>query len=279
MTAVYSAGSGASAGGYSQAIDVSSLTAGAVNKIGLPVGAVDNNYALSLNLTNCDAADKFSWTVAKDPTGRVTITPGGAANHSAQFSLANLSDSDVGQQLQVTVQLTRNSAAPPVIYTLLLDTTVIRCDPINIEPTVLMPVVVGAAYTQKLAAYGARDNFIWSVDTSSSPPPGLKWDASSHELSGTVADATQAGKSFNLVLVLTASDVIMDPMTVSLGIIVQPAQALASDMPSWEKILLYFSVPCLVIMGIIVAAVVDRIKQGKANAKTGEAIRAGNTIH
>ncbi len=277
MTAAYSTGSDASAGSYSQAIDVSTLTPGdKPTTITLPYGAVGNTYALSLNLTNCIATDAFSWTVTEDTTSRAKITQSGGANQTVLFSLANLGDSDVGQPLQVTVQLTNTSAAPPVIYTLLFDTTVIRCDPITLEPTVLMPVVVGTAYTQKLAAYGGRGNFTWSV-TDSSLPPGLTWDHSSHQLSGTVTDATQVGKLFSLALELTASDVIMDPLPASLSITVESASAVASAMPPWEKILLYFSVPCLVVTGIIVAAIVGRIKQGIADAKTTEAIRTGNT--
>jgi hypothetical protein len=278
MTAVYSAGSDASAGGYSQAIDVSSLSAGAPNKIGLPCGAVGNPYALSLNLTGCAAGDKFSWAVTEDPTGRASIAPGGDGNQTALFSINKWSDSDLGQQLQVTVQLTKTSPEPSVIYTLLLDVTVIQCEPITLEPTVLPPVVVGAAYTytQKLVAAGARGNFTWSV-MSSSLPPGLTWDGSSHQLSGTVTDAAQVGKAFSLVLGLAASDVVMDPLTVSLVITVQPASAVASGMPLWEEILLYGQ-GGLVALIAIVAFAANRIKAARTEAKAAAAAREGKAI-
>jgi hypothetical protein len=154
LTAVYSAGSGASVSGYSQEIDVSTLTPGDnPTTIKLPYGAVGNTYALSLNLTGCATTDEFSWTLTpgsggNDATGRAAVALSGGANQTVLFSLANLSDSDIGQQLLVTVQLTKTSAAPPVTYTLLFDLTVIQCDAITLEPTVLPPVVVGAAYTK-----------------------------------------------------------------------------------------------------------------------------------
>ena len=198
----------------------------------------------------------------------------GGANQTVLFSLANLSDSDIGQQLLVTVQLTKTSAAPPVTYTLLFDLTVIQCDAITLEPTVLPPVVVGAAYTQNLVANGANHNFTWSV-ISSSLPPGLTWDASSHKLSGTVTDATQPGKAFSLVLGVAAFDVIMDPLTALLGITVQSASAVASDMPPWERYLIILGSG----VGIMALAAIalNRLLGAKANAKTIEALKAGNT--
>src|SRR5215472_12296647 len=151
MAAVSSTAWDASAGGYSKTIDVNSLTKGGNTTIQLPDGAVGNTYALTLNLTNCAATDTFSWALSNDPTGRATLTPGGGGNQTVQFSLANLSAAtEDGQPLQVTVQLTNNSAAPPVIYTLLFDIAVINCDKISVAPTVLPPVVVGTAYTQNL---------------------------------------------------------------------------------------------------------------------------------
>jgi hypothetical protein len=275
MMAAYGAGSDASAGGYNQAIDVSSLAPDGKTMIKLPYGAVGNTYALTLNLTGCSATDKFSWTVINDPTGRAAIAPNGGANQTVQFSLNSLTDSDVGQQLQVTVQLSKTSAAPPIAYTLLLDITVIQCDAITVEPTVLPPVVVGTTYTQNLAAHGAHGNFAWSVTPS--VPPDLTWDASKHQLYGTVTDAAQIGKAFSLVLRLAASDVIMDPLTVSLNITVQSAPAVASDVPPWARIVLFGTAAGLLVMGIIVATIVDRIKRGIADAKTAEAIRTGNT--
>ena len=275
LTAVYSAASDVSAGGYSQAIDVSSLTAGGNTTIKLPDGAVGNTYALSLNLTNCATTDKFSWTVSDGVTGGAAIAPGAGA--TVQFTLPNPSATTRdGQPLQVTVQLTKTSAAPPVTYTLLFEIAVIKCDAISLTPTVLPPVVVGTAYTQSLVAKGANGSFTWSVN-SSSLPRGLTWDPSSHKLYGTVTDATQVGMAFSLVIEVTASDVIMDPLTAPLNIAVPSAPAVASSLPPWEKILLYFSVPSLVTMGIIGAAIVDSIKQGKANTKTAETIQVGNT--
>jgi hypothetical protein len=275
MTAVYSAGSDAPAGGYSQAIDMSSLTPDGKTTIRLPYGAVGNNYALSLDLTGCPATDTFSWTVSNDATGRATITPSGGTNQTALFSLANLGASDAGQHLQVTVQLTNKSAAPPATYTLLFDIAVIQCEAISLEPTVLMPVVVGTPCTQGLMAHGALGNFTWSVTYSL--PPGLTWDDSHHQLAGKVTDPTQVGKAFSLVVGLAAPDVIMDQLTVSLSITVQPAQAVASAMPPWARIVLFGGAGSLIVIGIIVAAIVDRIKQGIVDAETKEAIRAGNT--
>jgi hypothetical protein len=281
MTAAYSTGAaGALGGGYSQAIDVGSLTPDPKpNKILLPYGAVGNTYALSLNLTGCGTADKFSWTLKpgtgkNDATNRAVITASGAT--TAQFTLANLSDSDTGQQLLVTVQLINNSAAPPVTHTLQFDIAVIQCDAISLAPTVLMPVVVGTAYTQNLVAHGARSDFTWSVDASSLPP-GLSWDGDSHQLSGTVTDATQVGKAFSLVVGLSASDVIMDPLTVSLGVTVQSAPAVASGMPPWEKIFIYAMSASGVVMLALAAFALNRYKAAKENAKTIETLKAGNT--
>src|SRR5215469_7987265 len=276
MAAVSSTASDASAGGYSQTIDVSSLTPDPKpNKIVLPYGAVGNTYALSLNLAGADS-DTFSWTLKagsakNDATNRAVITASGAT--TAQFTLANLSDSDAGQQLLVTVQLTNNSASPAVTYTLQLDIPVTKCDAISLAPTVLMPVVVGTAFTQNLVAHGARDDFTWSVDASSLPP-GLSWDADSHQLSGTVTDATQVGKAFSLVVALSASDVIMDPLTVSLGITVQSAPVVASDMPSWERIFIYAMAASGVVMLALAAFAINRYRAAKANAKTIEALEA-----
>jgi hypothetical protein len=265
---------GASGGGYSQAIDVSSLTPGdKPNKIVLPYGAVGNNYALSLSLTNCAATDKFSWKVADDPTGRAGIA---GTNQTVLFSLANLSKGDLGKQLLVTVQLTDNSATSPVTYTLQFDIVVLQVDAISLAPAVLMPVVVGTAYSQNLVAHGANGNFTWSVTPTL--PPGLSWDGGKHQLSGTVTDAAQVGKAFSVVLGLTAPDVIMDPFTASLGITVQPAPAVASGMPLWEEILLKGGEAGL---GLVVAALVFyagyRIKTRKGQAKAEDTAKAGDT--
>jgi hypothetical protein len=153
---------------------------------------------------------------------------------------------------------------------------VIQCDAISLAPTVLMPVVVGTAYTQNLVAHGGRSDFTWSVDASSLPP-GLSWDADSHQLSGTVTDATQVGKAFSLVVGLSASDVIMDPLTVSLGITVQSAPVVASDMPSWEKIFIYSMTASGVVILALAVFAINRYRAAKANAKTAEAVKAGNT--
>jgi hypothetical protein len=285
MTAVYTPGSGASAGGYSQAIDVSKLAAGDTNKIALPYGAVGNKYALSLNLTNCTATDKFSWTVSNDPTGRASLAPSGGANQTVQFSLDNLSDSDVGPHLQVTVQLTNNSAAPPATYTLLFDIAVIKCDTITLAPTVLPPVVVGTPYAQKLTAYGARGKFTWSDPNpnkdptkgpSTSLPPGLTWDDSSQQLSGTVTDAAQVGNAFSLAVGLAAPDVVMDALTTSLSITVQSGPAVASSsMPSWELSLIILG--SSMATAALAAFALNRLLQGKADPKTVETIETGWT--
>jgi hypothetical protein len=279
MTAAYSTGAaGASGGGYGQTIDIGSLTPDPKpNKILLPYGAVGNTYALSLNLAGAAFSDKFSWTLKagtgkNDATNLAVITPSGAT--TAQFTLANLNDSDAGQQLPVTVQLTNNTAAPPVTYTLLFDIVVMQCDAISLAPTALMPVVVGAAYTQNLVAHGARDNFTWSVDASS-VPPGLTWDDSSHQLSGTVTDAAQVGKAFSLVVGLAASDVIVDPLTVSLGITVQSAPVVASDMPPWEKIFIYAMAASGAAILALGAFALNRYKAAKENATESAHAEAG----
>jgi hypothetical protein len=277
MTAVYSAASDASAGGYSKAIDVSTLTPGVTDQIGLPDGAVGNSYALTLDLRGCAATDKFAWTVSNDADGRVAIAPSGGT--TVQFSLANLSaPTDDGQPLQVTVQLTKTSATPPVTYTMLFEIAVIQCDAISLTPTVLPPVVVGTAYTQKLAAQGARGSFTWSDpinDPNTSLPAGLTWDPSSQQLSGTVTDATQADKAFSLALGLAASDVIMDRLTASRVITVQSASAVASDMPPWERYLIIVGSG----MGIMVLATcaLNRLLAARANAETNAVIQAGYT--
>jgi hypothetical protein len=265
---------GISGGGYSQAIDLNSLTPGnKPNRIVLPYGAVGNNYALSLNLINCAATDTFSWKKADDPTGRAAIA---GTNQTVLFSLANLSKDDLGKQLLVTVQLTNNSGTTAVTYTLQLDVVVIQCDAISLAPPVLMPVVVGTAYSQNLVAHGANGNFTWSV--TSTLPPGLSWDDGSRQLSGTVTDAAQVGKAFSVVVGLTAPDVIVDPLTASLGITVQPAPAVASGMPLWEEILLKGGEGAL---GLVVAALVFyagyRIKTRKSKGKAEDAAKAGDT--
>jgi cell division protein FtsN len=273
MAALSTGAAGASGGGYSQAIDVSSLTPNDKTTIKLPYGAVGNTYALTFNLTGCGATDKFSWTVTNDPTGRAAIAPSGGP--TVLFSLADLSNSDAGHQLQVTVQLTKTSAAPPVSYTLLFQIVVIQCDPISLAPRVLMPVTVGTAYTQNLVAHGAHGNFTWSVTPSL--PPGLMWDDDSKQLSGTVTDATQVGKAFNFVIVLAAPDVVMDSLTVSLGITLQSAPAVASGMDPWERILIGSMTASGVVMAALAAFALNRYKAAKANAKTAEAAKTGNT--
>jgi hypothetical protein len=284
MTASYRAATaGAPGSGYSQAIDVSSLTPGGTNKIVLPygaivLGAVDNDYALPLNLTNCAATDTFSWAVTDNLNGRAAITSTG--DQTAQFSLNSLSNSDVGQQLLVTAQLTNTSAAPPVTYTLVFEIAVIQCDALSLAPKVLMPVVVGAAYTQNLVAHGARGNFTWSdpnSDPNTSLPPGLTWDDSSQQLSGTVTDPSQVGKAFSLVVQLAASDVIMEPLTVSLGITVQSAPAVASDMPPWEQIWIYSLTASGIVILALAAFAINRYKAAKANTKTADAVEKANT--
>jgi len=173
------------------------------------------------------------------------------------------------------VQLTNNSAAPPVIYTLLFEIAVIKCDKISVAPTVLPPVVVGTAYTQNLVAKGANSSFTWSV-ISSSLPPGLTWDTGSHQLSGTVTDATQVGNAFSLVLRVAASDVIMDPLPVSLGITVQSGAAVASNLSPWAIRLIALG-SGLAFMGIAILAL-HRLLAGKADPKTAEAVTEGNQI-
>jgi hypothetical protein len=179
----------------------------------------------------------------------------------------------------VTVQLTNNSVGPPATYTLQFDIPVIKCDAISVAPTVLMPVVVGAAYTQNLVAHGARDNFTWSDPTknaNTSLPNGLSWDADTHQLSGTVTDATQVG-AFSLVVELAASDVIMDPLTVQLGITVQSAPVVASDMPPWEKIFIYSITASGLVMLALAAFAINRYRAAKNNNKTDDAVNAGKT--
>jgi hypothetical protein len=272
VRAAYRDGSDPSVSGYSQPIDVSSLSPEVLNKVELPFGAVGNTYALWLNLIGCASSDRVWWVVSNDSTGRAAITPSG---QRVLFSLADLSDSDVGQHLQVTVQLTRTSATPPVSYTLLFDITVIQCEAISIEPAVPPPVVIGTPYTQNLVADGACGNFSWSV-IAASLPRGLTWYNSSHQLSGTVTDPSQAGKAFSLVLGLAASDVIMDPLMASLGITVQSAPAVASNMPSVENILLYSIGPSFVAIMAIAAFVEYRLKTRNGDANALAAIRAGN---
>jgi hypothetical protein len=223
--------------------------------------------------------------VSNDPTGRASLAPSGGANQTVQFSLDNLSDSDVGPHLQVTVQLTNNSAVPPATYTLLFDIAVIKCDAITLAPTVLPPVVVGTPYAQKLTAYGARGKFTWSDPNpnkdptkgpSTSLPPGLTWDDSSQQLSGTVTDAAQVGKAFSLVVGLAAPDVVMDPLTTSLSITVQSGQAVASSsMPSWELNLIILG--SSMATAALAAFALNRLLQGKADPKTVETIETGWT--
>ena len=264
--------------GYSYAIDVSQLTAGGTTKLRLPNGAVDNGYALTLSLTKCAATDTFAWTLtptggSNDATGRAAIAPGGGTNQIVQFGLANLSSSDAGQHLLVTVQLKNTSATPQVTYTLQFDIVAGQYNAISLAPKVLIPVVVGTAYTQNLVAHGANGTFTWSLDASALPP-GLTWDADSHQLAGTVTDASQVGKAFHLVVTLTAPDVIMDSLTVSLGITVQAAPAVASDTPSWQNILLY-ALPAGVAMMLIAALAIHRYKQAqeKPEDKTDAAVK------
>ena len=258
-----------------------SLTADSTTKITLPDGAVGHTYALTLQLTGCAATDTFTWTVpptgdSTAATGRATITPSGDTNQTVLFSLDTLNNSDVGQHLLVPVQLKNTSATPQVTYTLQFDIAVGQFDALSLTPPVLMPVVVGTAYTQDLVAHGANGLFTWAVDTSALPP-GLTWDASSHRLSGTVTDASQVSKVFRLVVTLTAPDVLIDPLTVSLGITVQSAPEVASAMPLWERILIYSAAPSVVVMALIAAFAIDRYKQAKATARTAETVETGNT--
>ncbi len=104
---------------------------------------------------------------------------------------------------------------------------------------------------------------------------GLTWDDSDHQLSGTVTDANQVGKAFDLVVMLAASDVIMDPLTVSLGITVQSAPAVASDMPAWERIFIYGMTASGVVIAALAAFALNRYKAAKENAKTIETLKAG----
>jgi hypothetical protein len=276
------AAAAAAGGGVSQAIDVSKLTAGGppkINTIALLVGAVGNDYTLTLQLTGCAATDTFTWTVT--PTGdspaatsRATITPSGDTHQTVLFSLGTLNNRDVGQQLQVRVDLTQSSATPSVTYALQFDIVVGQFEALSLTPPVLMPVVVGTAFTQTLEAHGASGHFTWTVDTSALPS-GLRWDADSHQLAGTVTDASQVGKAFHLVVTLAAPDMIIDPLTVSLGITVQSAPAVASAMPFWETILLYSAAPSVVVLVMIAALAIYRYRQAKANANTDAVIGTG----
>ena len=81
-----------------------------------------------------------------------------------------------------------------------------------------------------------------------------------------MTDASQVGKAFNLVVTLTAPDVIMDSLTASLGITVQAAPAVASDTPSWQNILLY-GLPAGIAMTLIAALAIHRYKQAQEKAK------------
>ncbi len=288
MTAVYhDAAAGASSSRYSQAIDVSTLAPDPKpNKIALPYGAVGNNYALTLSLTNCASTDKFSWALKpgsgkNDATGRAAIA---GNNQTVLFSLNNLSDSDAGDQLLVTVELTNNSAGTPATYTLLFDIAVIQCNPISLAPPMLMPVVVGATYTQSLVAHGARENFTWSdpnpnKDPTKGPytslPPGLTWDPDNRQLSGTVTDATQVGKAFSLTVEVAPSDVILDALTVSLAITVQSAPEVASGMDSWEKIFISAMTASGLVLAALAAFGLNRYKAAKENAKTIDTLKAG----
>ena len=108
-----------------------------------------------------NATDTFPWTLtptggSNDATGRAAIALGGGTNQIVQFDLANLSSSDAGQHLLVTVQLKNTSATPQVTYTLQFDIVVGQYNAISLAPKVLIPVVVGTAYTQNLAAHGAQ---------------------------------------------------------------------------------------------------------------------------
>jgi hypothetical protein len=274
--------SDAASGGASQAIDVRSLTAGGTTKITLPAGAVGSTYALTLELTGCAATDTFAWQVAPASTstaatGRATITPSGGTNQTVLFSLDTLNNSDVGQHLLVRVDLTQTSTAPPVTSTLQFDIAVGQFEALSLTPPVLMPVVVGTAYTQDLVAHGANGLFTWSLDASTALPPGLTWDADSHRLSGTVTDASQVDKAFGVVVTLTAPDVLIDPLTVRLGITVQSAPAVASAMPPWERILIYSAGASGMVLALIAAFAINRYKQAKATARTAETVKTGNT--
>jgi hypothetical protein len=273
--------SDAANGGASQAIDVHSLTVDSTTKLTLPDGAVGNDYALTLQLTNCAATDTFTWTVpptgdSPAATGRATITPSGGTNQTVLFTLDTLHNSDVGQHVLVPVQLKNTSATPQVTYTLQFDIVVGQFEALSLTPPVLMPVVVGTAFTQALEAHGANGLFTWAVDTSALPH-GLKWNADSHQLTGTVTDASQVSKAFHLVVTLTAPDVLIDPLTVSLGITVQSAPAVASAMPLWERILILSAGASGMALALIAVLAIDRYRQAKATARTAETVATGNT--
>jgi hypothetical protein len=68
---------------------------------------------------------------------------------------------------------------------------------------------------------------------------------------------------------------IIDPLTVSLGITVQSAPAVASAMPFWETILLYSAAPSVVVLVMIAALAIYRYRQAKANANTDAVIGTG----
>jgi hypothetical protein len=69
----------------------------------------------------------------------------------------------------------------------------------------------------------------------------------------------------------------MDPLTVSLGITVQSAPVVASDMPSWERIFIYAMAASGVAILALGAFALNRYKAAKENAKTIEALKEGNT--
>ena len=77
------------------------------------------------------------------------------------------------------------------------------------------------------------------------------------------------------MVTLAAPDVLIDPLTVSLGITVQSAPAVASDMPFWETILLYSAAPSVVVLVMIAALAIHRYRQAKANANTDAVIGTG----
>jgi hypothetical protein len=68
----------------------------------------------------------------------------------------------------------------------------------------------------------------------------------------------------------------MDPLATSLVITVQSGQAVASDMPSWLRILIYAS-PAIVALQAIAGFALNRLLEGKANPKTVEAMQQGDT--
>jgi hypothetical protein len=108
-------------------------------------------------------------------------------------------------------------------------------------------------------------------------PSGLTWDDSSQQLSGTVTDASQVGEAFSLVLQLAASDVLMDPLKVSLGITVQSAPAVASDMPPWEQIFIYAIAGSAFAMIALAVFAYRRGKTGEADEKTAKAVETAKT--